>query len=253
MQAYKNSNLAIVPVKKQAKLNYKSRPQSLLKIILSSVGLLLIFALPAIACGKFSMSNIEFAQQLLFLPANLILYSYGIALVNLIFIEAYILSIRESIAYLKACGLTILAYIFYLLFSLVSAIFFIVPFPNYLIVFVILAAMCLSFCQRTSYLKNINQGMFTFLIYLFFIGLGFAHFFMVESISISAEHSFLYAVTGGILLIGFIFSFVVKGFAIGNFLREKRPTLAASVMSMQVGSFPILAIAYYLMKNLDLF
>jgi len=249
MQSYKNSNLAIVPVKKQTKLRYKSRLQSLLKITLSSVGLLLIFALPAIACGGFIMSNIEFAQHLFFLPANLTIFSYGIALVNLIFIESYILSKCESMTYLKACRLTTLAYIVYFLFSLFSVILFMFPFPFSLIVYALLAPMCLSFCQRTGYLKNLSQGIFTFSIYLFFIGLGFAHFFLVESISIPANRAFLYAATGGILLLGFIFSFVVKGFAIANFLREKRPTLAASVMSMQVGSFPILAIAYYLMKN----
>lgn len=249
MQSYKKSNLAIVLVKKQAQLSYKSRWQSLLKITLSSVGLLLIFALPAIACGFSGMSKVVFAQQLFFLPASVSIFPYGIPLATIIFIEAYILSNRESIPFIKACGFTTLAYIFYFLSSLVSAIFFMVPFPTSLIVFVISAAMCLSFCQRTGYLKNISQRMFTFLIYLLFIGLGFLHFFLVESISVSANHAFLYAVTGGILLIGFIFSFVVKGFAIANFLREKRPTLAATVMSMQVGSFPIIAIAYYLMKN----
>ena len=249
MQRYKNSNLAIVPVKKQAKLSYKSSSQSLLKITLSSVGLLLIFALPAIACGGFGMSNIEFAQQLFFLPASVSIVPYGIPLATIIFIEAYILSNRESIPFMKACGFTTLAYIFYFLSSLVSAIFFMVPFPTSLIVFVISAAMCLSFCQRTGYLKNISQIMFTFLIYILFVGLGFAHFFLVESISVSANQAFLYAVTGGILLLGFIFSFVVKGFAIANLIREKRPSIAASVMSMQVGSFPIIAIAYYLTKN----
>lgn len=109
--------------------------------------------------------------------------------------------------------------------------------------------MCVSFCQRGGYLKNISQGMFIFLVYLFFMGLGVASSLMVESISISADRTLLYAVTSGILLIGFIFGFVAKGFAIARLLREKRPTLASTVMSMHVASFPVVAIAYYLMPS----
>jgi hypothetical protein len=64
----------------------------------------------------------------------------------------------------------------------------------------------------------------------------------------SASPAFLYAVTAGLLLIGFIFGFVAKGFAIALGLREKRPSLATTVMSMHVGSFAIIPIAFYIMQ-----
>ncbi len=224
--------------------------QFLIKVIFGAVGLLLILALPAIACGGYySMSNYEFAAQMLFLPAIASILPYGIPLVAIIFVEAYILSKRESISYKKACGFTTLANIFYLIACFCGAVFSI--FWLFLLSgSVISAAICLSFCQRTGYFKNISQRMFTFLIYLFFTGLGFAHLFLVESINVSTDRTFLYIVTGGILLIGFIFGFVMKGFAISRLMREKRLSLASSVMSMHVGSFPIIAIAYYLIQPL---
>ncbi|MBD2184107.1 hypothetical protein H6S82_03075 [Planktothrix sp. FACHB-1355] len=224
--------------------------QSLIKVTLGGVYLVLILALPAAACGSYRMSNFEFGSLLFVLPAIVSFYGYGIPLLTIILIEAYILHKRESIPYLKACGFTTLANIFYLLACFVSyASFFSLFFPISIISSAISAAMCLSFCQRTGYLKNISQRMFILLVYLFFMGLGVASSVMVESISASAERNVLYAVTAGILLIGFIFGFVAKGFAIARNLREKRPSLASTVMSMQVGSFPIVAIAYYMMQN----
>lgn len=233
--------------------NFKQRKllikwQDLCKIILGAVSLLLILALPTIACGGLSyyhVSNVSFAAQLFFIPALALMSGYGLPLVAIVFSEAYILSSRESIPYLKACGFTALANVFYIIACFFSAIFWIF-WPISLIGSVISAAMCVYFVQRTGYLKNISQRMFIFLIYLFFTGLGFANFFMVESISTSADRTLLYAVTGGILLTGFIFSFVMKGFAIARLLREKRLSLASTIMSMQVSSFPIIAIAYYL-------
>ncbi|MFB2922448.1 hypothetical protein [Aerosakkonema funiforme] len=224
--------------------------QSLIKVTLGGVYLVLLLALPATACGSYYMTNFEFSSRLFVLPAIASFYGYGIPLLTIVIIEAYILHKRESLPYLKACGFTTLANIFYIVACLlVYASLFSLIFPISIIGSAISAAMCLSFCQRTGYLKNISQRMFIFWVYLFFIGLGVASSVMVESIKFSADPNVLYAVTAGILLMGFIFSFVAKGFAIARNLREKRPSLASTVMSMQVGSFPIVAIAYYLMQN----
>ncbi len=258
MQRYKQFDSAIVPItnfplatRSLNKNKYQKKWQSLIKVILGAVGLLLIIGFPATACGGgfANTSNIEFASQLLFLPAIATIFPYGIPLLAIVIIEAYILHKQEHLPYLKACKFATLANIFYIIICPLGLVSFSIFFPISLIGSAISAAMCLSFCQRTGYLKNISQGKFIFLVYLFFMGLGFASLFLVESISGLADRTFLYAVTGGILLIGFIFGFVMKGFAIASLLREKRPTLASTVMSMHVCSFPIVAIAYYLMKS----
>lgn len=256
MQLNRKLDSAIVPVKDYAiltrnwrKNNHPTSWRSLLKITLGAVGLVLILTLPAIACGGSFPNNQLFASELFVLPAIASFYAYGIPLVAIVLIEAYILHKREEISFLKACGFTTLANIFYLFACAVSFGSFAIIFPVSLIGSAISAAMCVSFCQRTGYLKKISQGMFIFLVYLFFMGLGLASLFLVETLNISADRTLLYAVTAGILLIGFIFSFVVKGFAIARLLRDKRPSLATTVMSMQVGSFPVVAIAYYLMQS----
>lgn len=252
MQLNKKNNSAIVPIinfplatRSSSQTKHRKKWQSLIKVTLGAFGLLLILALPAMACG---LDLIYSASFLFVLPAYASILPYGIPLVAIILIEAYILSKREFIPYMKACVFTTFANIFYLIGCFFSFASFSIIFPISLIGSAISAAMCLSFCQRTGYLKNITQGMFIFLVYLFFIGLGFAHLFLVESISVSADSTFLYAVKAGLILIGFIFGFVMKGYAIARLLREKRPTLASNVMSMHVGSFPIVAIAYYLMQ-----
>ncbi|MCL1470205.1 hypothetical protein [Argonema antarcticum] len=243
-----NSALAI---RSSGRTIHQKNWQPLIKATLGAFYLLLIIALPATACGGgfANTSKFEFANQLFFLPAIATILPYGIPLVAIVVIEAYILYKREDIPYLKACAFTTLANIFYLISCSISAVCFSILFPISLIGSAISAAMCVSFFQRWGYLRNISQRMFIFLVYLFFMGLGFASLFLVESISGSADRTLLYAVTSGILLIGFIFGFVAKGFAIARLLREKRPTLASTVMSMHVASFPIVAIAYSLMKS----
>ncbi|MEQ9548632.1 MAG: hypothetical protein RIM23_03280 [Coleofasciculus sp. G3-WIS-01] len=64
----------------------------------------------------------------------------------------------------------------------------------------------------------------------------------------SANIAFLYGVTAGLLLISFVLGFVTKGFAIAGLLKQKHLNLAMTVMSMHVGSFGIIPIAYYLMQ-----
>ncbi|HEY9849046.1 MAG TPA: hypothetical protein V6D28_06290 [Leptolyngbyaceae cyanobacterium] len=254
MQLNNRFDVKIVPsdnyalaIRNSSKIQHKINWQSLIKIMLCAISLLITFALPAVACGGFP-NNVAFSYELFTLPAIASIYSFGVPLIPIITAEAYILHKREDIPYSKACLLTTLANIFYLIACFVSLGSFGFIFPVSLIGSAVSAAMCVSFCQRIGYLKNISQGMFIFLVYLFFTGLGFANLFLVESFSVSADRTLLYAVTGGILLIGFIFSFVTKGFAIASCFKEKRPTLAATVMSMQVGSFPIVAIAYYITK-----
>ncbi|HEY9300120.1 MAG TPA: hypothetical protein VIQ31_27895, partial [Phormidium sp.] len=146
MPPKKRVNLVVAPTQNYALLSYTYRQhiftkkwQSSIKFTLGAVGLLLIFALPAIACSSHSNSNVDFAYQLFYLPATASILPYGIPLVAIIFTEAYILSNRESIPYLKACGFTTLANIFYLLACFVSAIFVGIIFPIYLIVCVISA------------------------------------------------------------------------------------------------------------------
>jgi hypothetical protein len=222
--------------------------QSLAKVTLGALYLLLILALPAMAsCGDFNR-DLLLASSLFTLPAVSSVSAYGLPLLAIVSIESFILHKRESIPYLKAFGLAALANGFYLVASLVSYAFLSTLFPLSLLGPVISAAMCLSFCQRTGYLKHLSQGIFTFLVYLLFVGLGFVHVFLMTSMNSSASPAFLYAVTAGLLLIGFIFGFVAKGFAIALSLREKRASLATTVMSMHVGSFAIIPIAFYIMQ-----
>src|SRR4028118_605766 len=222
----------------------QTKQQSLVKAILGALYLLLILALPAMACG--GNSRLLFASSLLTLPTASLISAYGLPLLAIVFIEAFILHKREFISYLKAFWLAAWANGFYLVASFVSFTFWTLPFPQSLIGSVISAAMCLSFCQRTGYLKHLSKGMFTFLVHLLFMGLGFVHPLLIASINSSAAPAFLYAVIAGLLLIGFIFGFVVKGFAIALGFPEKRPSLGATVMSMHVGSFAIIPIAFYL-------
>jgi hypothetical protein len=229
----------------------QKKRQSLAKVTLGALYLLLIVALPAMAsCGDLSR-DLSLASSLFTLPAVSSVSAYGLPLLAIVSIESFILHKRESIPYLKAFGLAALANGFYLVASLVNYAFLSTLFPWSLLGSVISAAMCLSFCQRTGYLKVLSKGIFTFLVYLLFVGLGFVHVFLVFlmiSLNSSASPAFLYAVTAGLLLIQFIFCFVAKGFAIALGLQEKRPRLATTVMSMHVGSFAIIPIAFYIMQ-----
>lgn len=247
----KNNELSLIFVGKTGVKNCVRKPRQLL--IHSSLGalyLIAILALPAMACGSSIPRGNEFASSLFVLPAIASIMPYGLPLISIVFVETFILHKRESIPYRKACQIVALANGFYILASFVSflSLGFGLIFPISLIGAVISAAMCLSFCQRTGYLKNLSKGMFNFLVYLFFIGLSFASTFLATSMNSSADTTFLYAIAAGLLLIGFIFGFVTKGCVIADILQEKRPTLAATVMSMHVGSFPIVAIAYYFMQ-----
>jgi hypothetical protein len=240
------TNSVLEPPNSGKALPHKKR-QSLVKVTLGALYLLLIVALPAMAsCGDFNRDLL--ASSLFTLPAVSSVSAYGLPLLAIVSIESFILHQRESIPYLKAFGLAALANGFYLVASLVSYAFLSTLFPLSLLGPVISASMCLSFCQRTGYLKHLSQGIFTFLVYLLFVGLGFVHLFLMTSMNSSASPAFLYAVTAGLLLIGFIFGFVAKGFAIALGLREKRPSLATTVMSMHVGSFAIIPIAFYIMQ-----
>jgi hypothetical protein len=84
------------------------------------------------------------------------------------------------------------------------------------------------------------------LVYLFFICLGFTQIFAFIVIINSPELIFRYPSMVGILLIRFIINFVIKGYAISLIFTKKSPSLADTVISMQVWSYPTIAIAYYL-------
>lgn len=219
---------------------------SWLKVTGGTVGLLLMLTLPAMACGLHH--GFFFASSLITLPAISLMYGYGLPLLATVLIESFILCKRELIPYHKAFLIAGLASGFYLLASWVSLFFLSLVFPLAPIGSILLAVMCLSFCQRRGYLKRISQGMFRFCVYLFFMALGFATLFLINAMDSSANPVFLYGVTAGLLLIGFIFGFVTKGFAIAGLLKQKHPNLAMTVMAMQVGSFGIIPMAYYLMQ-----
>lgn len=229
-------------------VSVKPQPPRLswLKVTGSTVGLLLILTLPALACGLHQ--GFFFASSLITLPAISLMYGYGLPLLATVLIESFILCKRELIPFRKAFVIAGLANGFYLLASWVSLFFLSFVFPLAPIGSILLAAMCLSFCQRRGYLKNISQGMFRFCVYLFFMALGFATLVLISAIDSSANLAFLYAVTAGLLLIGFILGFVTKGFAIAGLLKQKHPNLAMTVMSMHVGSFGMIPMAYYLMQ-----
>ncbi len=253
MQLRKNPASPLIPLMNpgletpnSGKAMPQRKQQSLVKVILNALYFLLILTLPAMACG--GNSRLLFVSSLFTLPAASSISAYGLPLLAIVCIEAFILHKREFISFLKAFWLAAWANGFYLVASFVSFTFWTLPFPQSLIGSVIAAAMCLSFCQRTGYLKHLSKGMFTFLVHLLFMGLGCVHPFLMASITSSAAPAFLYAVIAGLLLIGFIFGFVVKGFAIALGLREKRPSIATTVMSMHVASFPIIPIAFYIMQ-----
>jgi len=247
-------DLTLLPLTPAPLVPYRSvpvKPQpprlSWLKVTGGTVSLLLILTLPVMACGGLNRGWL-FGSSLITLPAMSLMYGYGLPLLATVLIESFILCKRELIPYRKAVGIAGLANVFYLLASLVSFVFFSSLFFLAPLGSILSAAMCLSFCQRRGYLKNISQGMFRFCIYLFFMALGFATLVLISAMDSSANPVFLYGVTAGLLLIGFIFGFVTKGFAIAGLLKQKHPNLAMTVMSMHVGSFGIIPMAYYLMQ-----
>ena len=221
------------------------------QVTLGTVFLVLILALPAIACSGIRSGH-SFILDLLMSLESSNFYMYGLPLLASVCIELFILSQRERISYYKAFLITATTNIVYIFMGYLSIGFFesYYFFPINLIGSTILSAMCVSFCQRTGYFKYLSQGWFVFIIYLFFISLGFAESLIVETINISTPITFLYAGTSGILLIRFIINFVIKGYAISLIFRlifkKKSPSLADTVLSMHVSSYPIIAMAYYL-------
>jgi hypothetical protein len=218
--------------------------------ILISISLVLILAGEVLACGP--TRSIMFANDLLMIPFSLISSFYGIPFLLTVLTEAFILSKRENLSYLKSCGLTGLANVVYLVAIGFSLTFGLDIFPINLIGSAISAAIFLRFYQRTGYLKNLNKGVFTFLVYLFFIGLGIAQSFLTASLSVSTPIPNLYAATAGMIAIGFIMGFVMKGLAVYSFMKVKSPYFANTIMSMHVASYPIVAASFYLMKTLNL-
>jgi hypothetical protein len=192
-----------------------------------------------------------FANELFGIPFSLITFS-GLPFFLTVLIEAFILFKRENLYYLKSCYFTALANVVYLVaiigFTLTFSLNY---FPINIIGAVLSAAMFMEFYQRRGWLKNLNKFVFTFLVYLFFIVLGCTQFFLTESLSVSTEILNLYAGTAGIIAIGFIMGFVMKGSALYSLMKVKSPYFANTIMSMHVASYPIVAASFYLMKTLN--
>jgi hypothetical protein len=208
------------------------------------------------SCSSWSMRTppigILTANDLLMIPFSLIISFSGIPFLLTVLLEAFILSKRENISYLKSCLLTGFANVIYLVMMGLSTVFGSESFfPINLVWATIFAVLFIKFYQRTGYLKNINKGVFNFLVYLFFIGLGFAKFFLTASLNVSTSIPNAYAATAGIIAIGFIMGFVIKGFAVDKFMKVKSPYFANTIMSMHVASYPIVAGIFYLIKTLN--
>ena len=228
------------------------------QVTLATVFLVVILALPAIACSDFIRSREEdFTYSLTSIEISK-LYMYGLPLLATICIESFIFSRQKFISYHKAFLITTLANVVYFFLSLFSFVGFstAISFANptvfiNLIGSVILAKMSLSFYgQQTGYLKYLSKRLFTLLAHLFFTSLGFAEILIFDMIKNSTEFTFLYAGMAGILLIRFIINFVIKGYTLSIIFKlifkKKIPSLADTVLSMHVSSYPIIAMAYYL-------
>ena len=226
--------------------------------ILIGFSLVINFLAPVMILGSCSSGmrvpiGILTANDLLMIPWSLISYFDGIPFLLTVLIEAFILSKREKIYYLKSCLFTGFANVVYLVMMGLSMVFGSESiFPINLVWATLFAVLFLQFYQRTGYLKNINKGVFNFLVYLFFIGLGFAKFFLTASLNVSTSIPNAYAATAGIIAIGFIMGFVMKGFAVYSCMKVKSPYFANTIMSMHVASYPIVAATFYLMKTLNL-
>lgn len=305
-------------------MNSNLKTQSF-QVVLGTVFLLVILALPAIAYSNTKTNEESIVELLIFLEISKF-YLYGLPFLGTLCIESFILSQRERISYPKAFFITGVANVVYIFLSFFSFSCFFTPpvitLPNPaidLIGSVILAAMFMYFCQQTGYLKylskesftflgylfflvclflfvlfsialrlefppisikfplemidiftlivffcagmialilikfinflikgNATSGFFVFLVYLFFIGLGFAQIFAFLVIIDSPKFIFRYPSMVGILLIRFIINLVLKGYALSLIFKKKPPSLANTVISMQVWSYPTIAIAYYL-------
>src|SRR5919202_1152587 len=120
----------------------QKKQQSLVKVTLGAVYLLLILALPAMAAS----TQIDTARRLLLvslfaLPAISSVSPDGLPFLFIVSIESFILHKRESIPYLKALLLAAWANGFYLVASVVSFAFWILPFPLSIIGLMIYAPM----------------------------------------------------------------------------------------------------------------
>ncbi len=144
---------------------------------------------------------------------------------------------------------------FYLLFFS-KYDFFISLIPAANIFAVCFGLMLNSFCQRTGYLAIFRNWKFQPQIPLIataiFWGWSILNLWLVQIVVTTPDR--LYAIaaipawigTASIILNGFIFNLVAKGWIVAAQLPQHNPTLAETAISMNVWSYPILAVAVFL-------
>jgi hypothetical protein len=143
----------------------------------------------------------------------------------------------------------------YLLFFSKSD-FFISLIPAATIFAVCFGLMLNSFCQRTGYLAIFRNWKFQPQIPLIataiFWGWSILNLWLGQIVFTMPNQ--LYAIasipawigTASIILNGFIFNLVAKGWLVAYLLPQPNPTLAKTVISMSVWSYPILAVAFFM-------
>ncbi|MDX2097245.1 MAG: hypothetical protein SFW36_05665 [Leptolyngbyaceae cyanobacterium bins.59] len=204
-----------------------------------------LLPLVAIACGPGMFREWVFGSQLITLPLGLGFSLYGLPLLAIVPTEAFILHRREDLRYSRALGLTLIANMFYSIAAMVST----TSFP--VLGGLISGAMSVRAYPRTGVFKHLPQWAYVLMTYVVFVGIDVSSFALREGLRKSTESVVVYGITAGLLLISFIFSWVVKGFTIRLFLKEKRSGLAGSLFSMQVGTFAILAVTAIVLAALQ--
>lgn len=216
---------------------------------------LFILTLPALACiPQMSEESYQLAHlppQLLHLVSIASTSFSGFPLAIIIAIESFVLHKQLEIDYRKSVLLVTGANLFYLLYiasiPLLWPIFTIPGMEG-----IILATMCLVFCKRNGFWKNLPKFGFEALFYIGFILLDITASFLSSAFYHRVDYWAInywtfYAATSALLLIGYLTSFAAKGFIIGLNLKQHR-NLATTVMSMTVASFPVIALVVFIQK-----
>jgi len=227
-----------LPLKDHQKLNQKFQMMILLIVL---TGTILLSALPVLACGGVILPGDVFLRGLIQLPVSTAIASFGTLPLVIIPLESWILHQRECMPVARALRLVLIANLAYAIIMLFAAAFGVMPFP--VIGGIFSAALAVRFIQPVGVLKNLGRGGFVALTYGLFTLIDLLSFFIRLELR-SASHSpvLMFGVASVGLLVGFIFSYVVKGYSLRRVLRGDRPSLASTVFSMQVVAFLVTAI-----------
>jgi hypothetical protein len=151
---------------------------------------------------------------------------------------------------------TLFVYRFFYLLFFSKYDFFISLIPAATIFAVCFGLMLNNFCQRTGYLAIFRNWKFQPQIPLIataiFWGWSILNIGLGQIVFTTPDR--LYAIasipawigTASIILNGFVFNLVAKGWLVACRLPKPNPTLAETVISMSVWSYPILAVAVFL-------